>query len=125
MTNGIRKVWGNFIDEKDYQHFFVDRLVEDNGFVRRENKHVDQATAMDVGMLIEFLEDTQPKAMVALAKTYGAKRDAIIAAKVNQLLTQKAGGGLLAAFKHEVTIGTTKLKLLYRPCTICHGCAIA
>ena len=93
MTNGIRKVWGNFIDEKDYQHFFVDRLVEDNGFVRRENKHIDQATAMDAGMLIEFLEDTQPKAMAALAKTYGAKRDAIIAAKVNQLLTQKVGGG--------------------------------
>ena len=111
----VKKVWGNFIDEKDYQHYFVDRLVKDNGFVRRENKHIDQATAMDVGMLIEFLEDTQPKAMAALAKTYGAKRDAIIAAKVNQLLTQKAGGGLLAAFKHEVTIGTTKLKLLYRP----------
>ena len=115
MTSGIRKVWGNFIDEKDYQHYFVDRLVKDNGFVRRENKHIDQATAMDVGMLIKFLGDTQPKAMAALAKTYGAKRDAIIAAKVNQLLTQKAGGGLLAAFKHEVTIGTTKLKLLYRP----------
>ena len=111
----VKKVWGNFIDEKDYQHYFVDRLVKDNGFVRRENKHIDQATAMDVGMLIEFLGDTQPKAMAALAKTYGAKRDAIIAAKVNQLLTQKAGGGLLAAFKHEVTIGTTKLKLLYRP----------
>lgn len=111
----VKKVWGNFIDEKDYQHYFVDRLVKDNGFVRRENKHIDQAMAMDVGMLIEFLGDTQPKAMAALAKTYGAKRDAIIAAKVNQLLTQKAGGGLLAAFKHEVTIGTTKLKLLYRP----------
>ena len=29
----VKKVWGNFIDEKDYQHYFVDRLVKDNGFV--------------------------------------------------------------------------------------------
>ena len=87
----VKKVWGNFIDEKDYQHYFVDRLVKDNGFVRRENKHIDQATAMDVGMLIKFLGDTQPKAMAALAKTYGAKRDAIIAAKVNQLLNRWGG----------------------------------
>ena len=67
LVGGVRKVWGSFIDEKDYQHYFVDRLVKDNGFVRRENRHVDQATAMDVGMLIGFLEDTQPKAMASLA----------------------------------------------------------
>ena len=50
LAGVVRKVWGNFIDEKDYQHYFVDRLVKDNGFVRRENRHIDQAMAMDVGM---------------------------------------------------------------------------
>ena len=58
------------LTEKQYQHFIIDYLKENNGYVVRKDKEYDRLHAMDREMLFKFLNDTQPDEMDALRKVY-------------------------------------------------------
>ena len=50
----------NILSEKEYQHFIMDRLVQDNGYIVRKATNYDRFFAMDRELLFRFLNDTQP-----------------------------------------------------------------
>lgn len=59
----------NILTEKEYQHFIMDRLSQDNGYVVRKATSYDRLFAMDRELLFQFLNDTQPDEMAALRKS--------------------------------------------------------
>ena len=72
-----------YMDEKDYQRILAKHLVEDNGFRLRKNADFCRQFAIDKGLLIEFLESSQPDKMKELSRLFKAKRDETIAQAVN------------------------------------------
>ena len=99
-----------FMDEKDYQRILAWHLVEGNGFRQRSNADFCRQFAMDKGLLIEFLEASQPDAMKELLRVYKSKRDETIAQAVN-LSCVSSGGSLIQTLKHGVSIGKIRLDL--------------
>ena len=107
----------NILSEKEYQHFIMERLEQDNGYVIRKATSYDRLFAMDREMLFQFLNDTQPEAMDALRKIYKADLEDTIVSFINAEAT-KARGSLLALLKHGLEISNMKLELMYtRPAT--------
>ena len=110
--------WKKFMDEKDYQRFLVRCLTErtpaEDRFRLRTNADFCRQFAMDKGLLIEFLEASQPEAMKELARIYKAKRDETIAQAVN-LECVSQGGSLIHALKRGVSIGQIHLDLFNPP----------
>lgn len=53
----------NILSEKEYQHFVMDRLSQDNGYIIRKATSYDRLFAMDRELLFQFLNDTQPDEM--------------------------------------------------------------
>ena len=110
--------WTKFMDEKDYQRFLVRCLTErtpaEDRFRLRTNADFCRQFAMDKGLLIEFLEASQPDAMKELARIYKAKRDETIAQAVN-LECVSQGGSLIHALKRGVSIGQIHLDLFNPP----------
>lgn len=113
------KSWKKFMDEGDYQDFLERCLTvgRDTGerFVRRTNADYCPQYAIDKGLLIQFLEASQPDEMAALAKLYKARRDQTIFAAFNAQCVGK-GGSRIATLKHGIGFpGGHKLKLFYPP----------
>ena len=107
----------NILSEKEYQHFIMERLEQDNGYVVRKATSYDRLFAMDREMLFQFLWDTQPEAMDALRKIYKADLEDTIVSFINAEAT-KARGSLLALLKHGLEISNMKLELMYtKPAT--------
>lgn len=107
----------NILSEKEYQHFIMERLEQDNGYVIRKATSYDRLFAMDREMLFQFLNDTQPEAMDALRKIYKADLEETIVSFINAEAT-KARGSLLALLKHGLEISNMKLELMYtKPAT--------
>ncbi len=107
----------NILSEKEYQHFIMERLEQDNGYVIRKATSYDRLFAMDREMLFQFLNDTQPEAMDALQKIYKADLEDTIVSFINAEAT-KARGSLLALLKHGLEISNMKLELMYtKPAT--------
>ena len=102
----------NILSEKEYQHFIMERLEQDNGYVIRKATSYDRLFAMDRDMLFQFLNDTQPEAMEALRKIYKADLEDTIVSFINAEAT-KARGSLLALLKHGLEISNMKLELMY------------
>ena len=102
----------NILSEKEYQHFIMERLEQDNGYVIRKATSYDRLFAMDREMLFQFLNDTQPEAMDALRKIYKADLEDTIVSFINAEAT-KARGSLLALLKHGLEISNMKLELMY------------
>jgi len=102
----------NILSEKEYQHFIMERLEKDNGYVIRKATSYDRLFAMDREMLFQFLNDTQPEAMDALRKIYKADLEDTIVSFINSEAT-KARGSLLALLKHGLEISNMKLELMY------------
>ena len=50
----------DILSEKEYQHFIMDRLSQDNGYVVRKATSYDRFFAVDREVLFQFLNDTQP-----------------------------------------------------------------
>ena len=57
----------DILSEKEYQHFIMERLEQDNGYTIRKATSYDRFFAIDREMLFRFLNDTQPEAMATLA----------------------------------------------------------
>ena len=107
----------NILSEKEYQHFIMDRLKEDNGYVIRHRDNYDRLFAMDREMLFKFLNDTQPEAMDALRKIYKDDLEETIVNYINAEAIQKRGS-LLNILKHGIEISNMKLNFMYtKPAT--------
>ena len=48
----------NILSEKEYQHFIMDRLSQDNGYILRKATSYDRLFAMDRELMFQFLNDT-------------------------------------------------------------------
>ena len=107
----------NILSEKEYQHFIMDRLVQDNGYIVRKATNYDRFFAMDRELLFRFLNDTQPDEMDALRKIYKTDLEDTIVGFINAEVT-KARGSLLDVLKHGIEISNMKLELMYtKPAT--------
>lgn len=71
----------NILTEHNFQELIIEHLVNDNGYTRRKAKaSYDPVRAMDVDMLFDFLDSTQPEEMEKLHALYnGGSRDTILA----------------------------------------------
>lgn len=107
----------DILTEKEYQHFIMDRLSQDNGYVVRKATSFDRLFAVDREMLFKFLNDTQPEEMEALRKVYKSDLEDTIVSYINAEVT-KARGSLLNALKHGIEMSNMKLELMYtKPAT--------
>ena len=87
------------LTEKQYQHFIMDYLKENNGYVIRKDKEYDRLHAMDREMLFKFLNDTQPDEMDALRKVYKQDLEETLINYINAEIT-KTRSSLLDVLKH-------------------------
>ena len=87
--------------EKDYQHYFMERLEQDNGYIIRDEKNFDRLFALDKELLFKFLNDTQPETMAALKKVYKDNLESTLINYINNEATKKSGS-LLSILKHGV-----------------------
>ena len=88
-----------FQSEMDFENFIIGKLVR-NGFVERKFRKDDDPNwrreyAMDTGLLMSFLEDSQPETMARLRKVFKTKYRETITAYINKEIMKK-GGGLLS-----------------------------
>ena len=105
------------LTEKQYQHFILDYLKENNGYVVRKDKDFDRLYAMDREMLFKFLYDTQPDEMETLSKIYKSDLEDTLVNYINMEMT-KSRGSLLHVLKHGVEISNVALKFMYtKPAT--------
>lgn len=103
--------------EKDYQHYFMERLEQDNGYLIRDAKNFDRLYALDKELLFKFLNDTQPEKMAALKKVYKDNLETTLINYINNEATKKSGS-LLHILKHGVEISGYQLDLMYtKPAT--------
>lgn len=107
----------NILSEKEYQHFIMDRLSQDNGYIIRKATSYDRMFAMDRELLFQFLNDTQPNEMEALRKIYKSDMEDTLVSFINAEVT-KTRGSLLDVLKHGIEISNMKLELMYtKPAT--------
>ena len=105
------------LSEKEYQHYIMERLSQDNGYIIRSHTDYDQRFAMDREILFQFLWGTQAETMDALRKIYKADLEDTIVSFINAEAT-KARGSLLDILKHGVEISNMQLELMYtKPAT--------
>ena len=107
----------DILSEKEYQHFIMDRLSQDNGYVVRITTSNDRFFAVDREVLFQFLNDTQPDEMSALRKIYKGDLEDTIVSFINAETT-KTRGSLLDVLKHGIELSNMKLELMYtKPAT--------
>ena len=107
----------SILSEKEYQHFIIDRLSQDNGYIVRKSTNYDRLFAMDRELLLQFLNDTQPDEMAALRKIYKSDLEDTIVSFINAEVT-KTRSSLLDVLKHGIEISNMKLDIMYtRPAT--------
>ena len=78
----------SILSEKEYQHFIIDRLSQDNGYIVRKSTNYDRLFAMDRELLLQFLNDTQPDEMAALRKIYKSDLEDTIVSFINAEVTK-------------------------------------
>lgn len=107
----------DILTEKQYQHFIMDYLKNNNGYIVRKDKDFDRLYAMDRELLFKFLNDTQPDEMKTLAKIYKSDLEETLVSYINMEMT-KNRGSLLEVLKHGIEISNTHLDLMYtKPAT--------
>ena len=107
----------DILSEKEYQHFIMERLSQDNGYVVRKATSYDRFFAVDRELLFQFLNDTQPDEMAALRKIYKGDLEDTIVSFINAETT-KTRGSLLDVLKHGIELSNMKLELMYtKPAT--------
>lgn len=112
-----RMMHGSILSEKEYQHFIMEKLERDNGYIVRKATSYDRLFAIDREMLFKFLHDTQPEQMDVLHKIYKNDLEDTIVSFINSETT-KARGSLLDVLKHGIEMSNLKLELMYtKPAT--------
>lgn len=106
----------DILSEKAYQHFIMDKLLE-NGYIIRTDADYDRTFAVDRGLFFKFLNDTQPDEMAVLRKQYKEALEDTIVSAFNQDVMQK-NGSLILTLKHGLSVGGKHLNLMYtKPAT--------
>lgn len=101
-------------EKEDYQKLILERLRDDNGFQIRPNTEYKPGLAMDTGMLLEFLEDTQHDTMDQLRRMYKDRTEETIINYINSEIN-KDSRGLIDVIKHGVEFDNgASLRLMYR-----------
>lgn len=112
------KGWKKFMSEGDYQDFLERALTVartgDESFEKRTNADYCREYAIDKGLMIRFLETSQPKEMAALSKIYKARRDATIFSAFNSACVGK-GGSLIRTIKEGLGFPGGHKLALYNP----------
>ena len=107
----------SILSEKEYQHFILDYLKENNGYIVRKDKNFDRLYAMDKEMLLKFLNNTQPDEMENLRKIYKDDLEETLVNYFNMEITKKRGS-VLEILKHGVEISNIHIDLMYtKPAT--------
>lgn len=105
------------LSEKEYQHFIMRDLEENNGYLIRDAKQYDRLHAIDRELLFKFLNDTQPDAMERLRRIYKGDLEDTIVGLINTEVT-KSRGCLLNVLKHGIEISGEALQFMYtKPAT--------
>ena len=108
----------NILSEKEYQHFIMERLQQDSGYVIRDKKKYDRLFAVDRDMLFQFLNDTQPDEMAALRKIYKNDLEETIVNYINTLEAGQKRGSRLGLLKHGLELSNVTLRFMYtKPAT--------
>ena len=103
--------------EKDYQSYIIDRLVQDNGYIKRDQKYFNRFYAIDQELLFNFLNDTQPTAMESLKKIYKDNLEETILNYITKEIS-KTRGSLIETLKNGIEIASNRLTLVYsKPAT--------
>ena len=107
----------DILSEKDFQHFIMERLVRDNGYLIRhatkEGGDYDRKFAMDRELFFRFLRKTQSDSLDELRKIYKDKTEETIINTINQEILKK-GSSLDTCLRGGVDMGYgITLKLLY------------
>lgn len=100
------------LTEKQYQHFIMDYLQTNNGYVVRKDKDFDRLYAMDKELLFKFLHDTQPDEMAELRKIYKQDLEETLVSYIS-METTKSRGSLLEVLKHGIEMANIHLDLMY------------
>jgi len=87
-------------------------LVDENGYVLRTSKDYDNVNCVDADLLVQFLENTQPKAVEKLKRYHKDLYQQKIVKRINDQIKQK---GIIEVLRKGVTDGftDTKIKLFY------------
>lgn len=105
------------LSEKDYQHFIIDYLKENNGYVVRKDSNFDRLYSMDTELLFEFLTTTQPDEMETLRRIYKNDLEVTLVNYLNQEMNKKSSS-LLHVLKHGIEMSNVHLELMYtKPAT--------
>ncbi|AFL83008.1 helicase, type I site-specific restriction-modification system restriction subunit [Belliella baltica DSM 15883] len=94
--------------EKGLETHIAQYLVNDNGYLLRENTAYDNVACLDSALLFEFLEATQPKS-VAKLKTY--HKDLYEQKIIKRLNDQIQAKGVIEVLRKGITDGFTDTKL--------------
>ena len=101
-------------EKEDYQKLILDSLHDNNGFCIRPNTEYKPGPAMDIGMLLEFLESTQHDTMEQLRRMYKDRTEETVINYINAEIN-KESRGLIDVIKHGVEFDNgASLKLMYR-----------
>ncbi len=110
----------NFFKERAaYQRYIINYLVEENKFIERNSKtDYNPAYAMDTKLLLQFLENTQPKKIKAIRDLYGDDADNLIIKRINNEITKK-NSSLISRLKNGIYFDNNiSLDLMYdKPAT--------
>lgn len=98
--------------EKGLEAHIAHYLVDENGYLLRENKAYDNLSCLDKEVLFRFLEETQPKAVAKLKAFHKDLYEAKIVKRLNDQIQAK---GVIEVLRKGITDGftDTKLQLFY------------
>lgn len=99
------------LKEKDFQHHITNMLVK-SGYVQRKSKDFNRQYAMDIDILLQFLETTQPKEMADLKRAFGADYKNTVVNCINNEIV-KPERSLLDVLKNGVEINHVSLHMMY------------
>lgn len=108
------------LKETNFEQYITSYLVEQNGYVLRgadeagrpvKDKDYDRALALDLELLGQFIQSTQPNQWARLQEIYGDSALTSFAKRLDQELTQV---GALEVLRQGVTDRGVHIDLLYR-----------
>ena len=107
----------NILSEKDYQHFIMNYLKDNNGYIVRKDCNFNRLYSMDIELLFKFLNDTQPDEMDKLRRIYKSDLEETLVNYLNQEMNKKSSS-LLHVLKHGIEMSNVHLDLMYtKPAT--------
>jgi type I restriction enzyme R subunit len=99
------------LKEEAFEKFIFDELAKLHGYKKRdEEEFYDRTLALDINLLFEFLEKTQPKKVERLLELYGEKMHERLLKRLNEELKKR---GIIDLFHKGIEEGPVKFDLIY------------